>query len=139
VEYTAKDSLRFDIKDQKVYLFREADIKYENIDLKSGYVEIDFPKKLVNATFIRDSAGKEIQVPEFTQGSQKFKSKVMSYNYDTKRGYIQNVFHKAGRRIPAWNDRQEDGERLIYLKDGWYTTCDLEDNPHYEFKFGRPR
>ncbi len=34
VEYQAKDSLRFDIKEQKVYLFGEADIKYEDIDLK---------------------------------------------------------------------------------------------------------
>jgi lipopolysaccharide assembly outer membrane protein LptD (OstA) len=139
VEYTAKDSLRFDIKDQKVYLFREADIKYENIDLKSGYVEIDFPKKLVNATFIRDSAGKEIQVPEFTQGSQKFKSKVMSYNYDTKRGYIQNVFTKQDEGYLHGTIVKKMENDIIYLKDGWYTTCDLEDNPHYEFKFGKAK
>ena len=74
----AKDSLRFDIKDQKVYLFREAEIKYQDIDLKSGYVEIDFAKKTIDATFIKDSAGKEIQVPDFTQGQQKFKSKGMT-------------------------------------------------------------
>jgi len=139
VEYTAKDSLRFDIKNQKVYLFREADIKYENIDLKSGYVEIDFPKKLVNATFIKDSAGKEIQVPEFTQGSQKFKSKVMSYNYDTKRGYIQNVFTKQDEGYLHGTIVKKMENDIIYLKDGWYTTCDREDDPHYEFKFGKAK
>ena len=28
---------------------------------------------------------------------------------------------------------------ITYLKDGWYTTCDREDDPHYEFKFGKAK
>jgi hypothetical protein len=139
VEYQAKDSLRFDIKNQKVFLFREAEIKYEDIDLKSGYVEIEFSKKLVNATFMHDSAGKEIQVPEFSQGAQKFKSKVMTYNYDTKRGYIQNVFTKQDEGYLHGTIVKMMENDITYLKDGWYTTCDREDDPHFEFKFGKAK
>jgi lipopolysaccharide assembly outer membrane protein LptD (OstA) len=139
VEYTARDSLRFDIKEQKVYLFRDADIKYEDIGLKSGYVEIDFPKKTVYATGIKDSTGKEIQVPEFTQAAQKFKSKVMTYNYDTKRGYIQNVFTKQDEGYLHGTIVKKMENDITYLKDGWYTTCDRENDPHYEFKFGRAK
>ncbi len=139
VEYSSKDSLRFDIKDQKVYLFREAEIKYQDIDLKSGYVEIDFAKKTMDATFIKDSAGKEIQVPDFAQGSQKFKSKVITYNYDTKRGYIQNVFTKQDEGYLHGTIVKKMENDITYLKDGWYTTCDREDDPHYEFKFGKAK
>lgn len=139
VEYMAKDSMRFDIKDQKVFLFEEADIKYEDIDLKSGYVEIDFPMKTVHATGIKDSTGKEIQVPEFTQAAQKFKSKVMTYNYDTKRGYIQNVFTKQDEGYLHGTIVKKMENDITYLKDGWYTTCDRENDPHYEFKFGRAK
>jgi len=139
VEYSARDSLRFDIKEQKVYLFRDADIKYEDIGLKSGYVEIDFPKKTVYATGIKDSTGKEIQVPEFTQAAQKFKSKVMTYNYDTKRGYIQNVFTKQDEGYLHGTIVKKMENDITYLKDGWYTTCDREEDPHYEFKFGKAK
>ncbi len=139
VDYSARDSLRFDIKEQKVYLFRDAEIKYEDIGLKSGYVEIDFPKKTVYATGIKDSTGKEIQVPEFTQAAQKFKSKVMTYNYDTKRGYIQNVFTKQDEGYLHGTIVKKMENDITYLKDGWYTTCDREDDPHYEFKFGKAK
>jgi lipopolysaccharide assembly outer membrane protein LptD (OstA) len=139
VEYSAKDSLRFDIKDQKVFLYKEADIKYEKIGLKSGYVEINFPLKTVYATGIKDSIGKEIQVPEFTEGTQKFKSKVITYNYDTKRGYIQNVFTKQDEGYLHGTIVKKMENNITYLKDGWYTTCDREEDPHYEFKFGKAK
>jgi lipopolysaccharide assembly outer membrane protein LptD (OstA) len=139
VEYSAKDSLRFDIKEQKVFLYNKADIKYQDIGLQSGYVEINFPLKTVFATGIKDSAGKEIQVPEFAQGVQKFKSKVMTYNYDTKRGYIQNVFTKQDEGFLHGTIVKKMENNITYLKDGWYTTCDREDDPHYEFKFGKAK
>jgi hypothetical protein len=49
VDYEAKDSIRFDIKSQKVYLFREAQINYEEIDLKAAFVELDFNKNVTYA------------------------------------------------------------------------------------------
>jgi len=139
VEYSAKDSLRFEIKNQKVFLFKDATIKYEDINLKSGYVEIDFPLKLLYATFIKDSIGKEIQPPEFKQGVQTFKSKVISYNYETKRGYIQTVFTKQDEGYLHGTIVKKMENNITYLKDGWYTTCDREDDPHYEFKFGKAK
>lgn len=139
VEYAAQDSLRFDIKEQKVYLYRQADIKYEDIGLTAGYVEINFPKKTVFATGIKDSTGKEMQVPEFTQSAQKFKSKVMTYNYDTKRGYIQNVFTKQDEGYLHGTIVKKMENDVTYLKDGWYTTCEEEKNPHFDFRFGKAK
>jgi lipopolysaccharide assembly outer membrane protein LptD (OstA) len=140
VEYTSKDSLRFDIKQQKVFLFNQAEINYEDINLKSGYVEIDFPKATVHATGIkRDTVGDTIQVPEFSQAAQKFKSKVMTYNYNTKRGYIQNVFTKQDEGYLHGTIVKKMENDITYLKSGWYTTCDREEDPHYEFKFGKAK
>jgi lipopolysaccharide assembly outer membrane protein LptD (OstA) len=140
VEYEAKDSMRFDIKSQKVYLFNSADIKYMDINLKAGYVVIDFPKATVNATGMADSTGKDtIQVPEFTQAQQKFKSKVMIYNYNSKRGYIQNVFTKQDEGYLHGTVVKKMENDVTYLRDGWYTTCDRENDPHFEFKFGKAK
>jgi lipopolysaccharide assembly outer membrane protein LptD (OstA) len=139
VEYQAKDSLRFEIKNQNVFLFNEAEIKYQDLDLKAGDIHINFPTKIVNASSIKDSAGKEIQLPDFTEGGQKFKSGTMSYNYETKRGYIQNVFTKQDEGYLHGTIVKKMENDITYLKDGWYTTCDRETDPHYEFKFGKAK
>ncbi|HTX88250.1 MAG TPA: putative LPS assembly protein LptD [Bacteroidales bacterium] len=137
VDYQSTDSLRFDIKNQKVYLFKDAEIKYQDIDMKAAYVEIDFPKTQVYATFMPDSAGKMQGRPDFTQGSQEFKSKVMRYNYDTKEGYIQTVITKQDEGYLHGEVVKKMENDVTYLKNGSYTTCDKEDYPDYQFKFGR--
>ncbi|MCX6243603.1 MAG: putative LPS assembly protein LptD [Bacteroidetes bacterium] len=140
VEYAAKDSLRFDIKNQKVHLYNNANIKYEDIELQSGYVEIDFPKATVHATgIVKDTVGDTVQMPEFTQAAQKFKSNVMNYNYNTKRGYIQNVFTKQDEGYLHGTIVKKMENDITYLKNGWYTTCDREADPHFEFKFGKAK
>ncbi|MEZ5196095.1 MAG: hypothetical protein R2764_06755 [Bacteroidales bacterium] len=38
VDYKAVDSIKFDVNTQKVYMYRENDISYEEINLKADYV-----------------------------------------------------------------------------------------------------
>ncbi|MFZ4521569.1 MAG: putative LPS assembly protein LptD [Bacteroidales bacterium] len=135
VDYAAKDSLRFEIKGQKVFLFREASIKYEAITLKADYVEIDFSKNLVYATGKKDSLGKEAGFPEFFDGTQNFKSKAINYNYTTKRGYINTVFTKQDEGYLHGTVVKKMENNVTYIKSGSYTTCDLEENPHFAFNF----
>jgi lipopolysaccharide assembly outer membrane protein LptD (OstA) len=137
VDYSSRDSLRFEIKKQKVFLYQEADIKYQDISLKAGYVEIDFPKNLVYATNLKDSAGAPLGVPEFIQGSQKFKSKEINYNFTTKRGYINTVFTKQDEGYLHGTIVKKMENDVTYIKSGSYTTCDNEENPHFAFKFSK--
>jgi len=135
VDYAAKDSLRFEIKGQKVFLFKEANIKYQEITLKSDYVEIDFSKNLVFATGVKDSLGKDTGMPEFFDGAQTFKSKTINYNYTTKRGYINTVFTKQDEGYLHGTVVKKMENDVTYIKSGSYTTCDREENPHFAFKF----
>ncbi|MCK9203170.1 MAG: LPS-assembly protein LptD [Bacteroidales bacterium] len=137
VDYAAKDSLRFEIKKQKVFLFQEADIKYQDINLKAGYVEIDFPKNLVYATSLKDTSGVDVGFPEFIQGSQTFKSKEINYNYTTKRGYINTVFTKQDEGYLHGTIVKKMENDVTYIKSGSYTTCDREKDPHFAFKFSK--
>ncbi len=139
VEYKAKDSLRFEISKQKVFLFKEADIKYQDINLKSGYVEIDFPKNLVYATGVEDSTKKMVQNPEFIQGDQNFKSKVINYNYTTKRGIINTVFTKQDEGYLHGTVVKKMENDVTYMKSGSYTTCDRQENPHFSFRFNKAK
>ncbi len=137
VDYTAKDSLRFEIKGQKVYLYKVAKIKYQEISLNADYVEIDFVKNAVYASGEKDSTGKIIGTPEFNDGTQNFKSKTINYNYTTKRGFINTVFTKQDEGYLHGTVVKKMENNVTYIKSGSYTTCDLEENPHFAFKFNK--
>ena len=137
--YASKDSLRFEVKNQKIFIYNEADIKYEDFSLKANYVEIDFGKNTLYATGTPDSTGKMTGNPETSQADQKFKSKIITYNYNSKRGYIQTVFTKQDEGYLHGQVVKKMENNVTYIKHGSYTTCDLEENPHFEFRFGKAK
>jgi len=139
VEFKAVDSLRFEIDNQKVFMFKDADVKYEDIGIKAAYLEIDFPKNEVFAEGVPDSTGKDVGVPEFNQGQLSFKSKQMRYNYNSKRGYIKTVFTKQDEGYLHGTVVKKMENDITYVKSGAYTTCDLPEDPHYAFRFGRAK
>ena len=118
VDYKSADSLRFDIKRQRMYLYNLGDITYGDINLKANYIEIDFPKNMIYAHGSRDSLDKEIGVPEFTQGDMQFKSKVMNYNYKTKKGYIRRVFTQQDEGYLHGQVVKKMADDVTYIKQG---------------------
>ena len=139
VERTALDSIVQDIFNKKVYLYGEAEIKYEDIDLKAARIEVDFNKNTVTAYGVLDSTGKQQGRPVFKQGDQSFKADTIEYNFNTKKGYIYSVFtedqqgYLSGKRVKKLSDNS------VNLLHGSYTTCNIEGHPHYQFKFKKAR
>ncbi len=138
VEYSSTDSIRFDIQAQKVYLFGEAEINYEKINLKSEYIEIDFTRSELYAKGLPDSTGKVIGTPVFEEGGKTFNSKEMSYNFDTKQGLIKHVITQEGEGFIHGNIIKKMSNDIIYIQGGKYTTCNL-DHPHFEFRFNKSK
>ena len=130
VEYTAKDSLVYALGQEKVYLYGDGEVKYKDILLKAAIIEFDMTKEIVIATGRADSTGKITGKPVFTQGSESFESDTLSYNFRTKKGIIKHIFteQEGGYLHSNITKRQPNNE--IHLKDGKYTTCDLE-HPHF--------
>ncbi|NQV02392.1 MAG: LPS-assembly protein LptD, partial [Bacteroidia bacterium] len=139
VDYKAKDSLRFEVNKQRMFLYDDGDISYTDINLKANYIEIDFPNDLIYAHGSRDSLDNEIGVPEFTQGTMKFKSKIMNYNYKTKKGYINRVFTQQDEGYLHGLVVKKMADNVTYIKTGAYTTCSNEEHPHFEFRFNKAK
>jgi hypothetical protein len=138
VEYVAKDSILFNIVEQKVYLYGNAEIKYENINLKAAYIEISFKDNLVYAKGTTDSSEKYIGEPIFSEGSQAFNSKEITYNFDTKKGLIKQVITKQGDNFLHGSIVKRLPSEEVNIKNGMFTTCNLE-HPHYSIKFGKAK
>jgi len=139
VERYAKDSVVQDIANRKVFLFGEAVVEYEDITLKANYIEVDLNSNTVFASGIEDSTGKMIGLPEFTQGGQTFKSTSMSYNFDTKKGLITSVVTEDGNGFLHGQVVKKLDDNTVNILRGTYTTCNLEENPHFGFRFKKSR
>ncbi len=130
IKYTAKDSIRFDIEAKKVYLFGKAEVTYEDINLKAASIMIDWNDQTVTAKEGKDSLGKIIGKPEFTQGGQKFTSTSMKYNFETKKGKINQITTSEGDGFIRGETIKKDAENNFYIRNGYYTTCSA-DTPHF--------
>ncbi len=130
VHYSSDDSMRVDLINQKAYLYGNAQVMYEDLKLNAGYIEIDFKNNIVCATSIKDSSGKEIQKPIFEEGEDKFKAGKICYNFETKKGKINDVITQQGDGYIHGRDIKKDTNNVYYVAHGKYTTCDLE-HPHY--------
>ena len=139
VEFKAADSVRLEIGNQKVFMYKDANVKYEDITMKSAYLTIDFTKNEVYAKGVPDSTGKDQGIPDFAQGSLSFKSKEMRYNYTTKQGYIKTVFTKQDEGYLHGTVVKKMENDVTYVKSGAYTTCDRPEDPHYAFHFGKAK
>lgn len=134
VEYRSRDSIRFILEDQMVYLYKNCDIKYQKITLLADYVKINFDTKILYASGLPDSTGKIRGKPEFSDDGEEFRSKEMQYNFDTKKGLISEVITEEGDGFLHGAIIKKMPNDEINIKHGKYTTCNHED-PHFEFRF----
>ena len=130
VHYKARDSTRFDLEEQKLYLFGDAEVYYEQVILKAALIEVDLDSNLVYARGVTDSLGNPVGTPVFKDGDQEFSSYKMTYNFRTKKGKINEVITQEGEGYIHGKDVKKTGGDVIYIKDGKYTTCNLP-HPHF--------
>jgi LptD protein len=130
IVYSAKDSLRFDVIKRQVFLFGDAKISYGDIELQAARIEIDWASNTLKAFGVKDSTGKETGTPVFTDQGEKYESKVLTYNFKTRKGIISRINTKYGEGIIVGERVKKDAEDNMFLRNGIYTTCDLPD-PHF--------
>lgn len=138
VDYHADDSLITDLANKKAYLYNHAVVVYQDMILKAGYIEIDFKNSIVYAYSIKDSAGKEVQRPDFQNKDGKYIAGSIAYNFETKKGKIKDVITQQDEGYIHGRDIKKDTGNVYYVSHGYYTTCDLE-HPHYYIKANRSR
>lgn len=136
VIYHSFEEIHYDVRNQKVFLYKDAEIEYGDVRLKADYIEIDFSKNLVYAKGLPDSTGKIQGSPVFSEGGKDFESEEIRYNFDTKKGLIRHVITQEGEGYLHGEVIKKMPDDRINILHGSYTTCDLK-HPHFAFKFTR--
>ena len=135
VDFKSIDSLHFDMKNHKVFMYNEANINYDDINLKANYVEMDFNKTEIFASGVPDSTGKERGQPIFVQGESEFRSQTMRYNYESKKALIKNVMTQDGEGTIRGDVIKKMPNNEANIKGGSYSTCPSCENRDFEFRY----
>lgn len=135
----SSDSSTLNMRRQKAYLYGNANVSYGNINLTSAYMEIDFQKRTVYATGLIDSSGKEYGKPVFKEGETTFSAEKIIYNFETKQGLVYNVITQEGEGYLHGTTVKKLENDAMFIKDGWFTTCNNPEHPHFAFKFGKAK
>ncbi len=138
ITYTAQDSIIPDFENQKMYMYKNGVINYQNIELKADYIMLDLVSKEVYAEGLPDSTGVIIGTPVFKDGNEEFESQTMRYNFETKKGIITDVKTTQGDGFVHSELTKKISDDVFVLKKGKYTTCDA-DHPHFYLRMTKAK
>ncbi|MCF0195758.1 MAG: LPS-assembly protein LptD, partial [Bacteroidaceae bacterium] len=138
VSYSAKDSITFDYANSRAHLFGESDVVYTDLNLKADVIDIAIDSSLVHAHGSPDSTGTVKNKPVFTQGNDKYDPDKISYNFKTRKAFIQNVYTQQGEGFMTCEEGKRDSSGIIYLRHGKYTTCSAK-HPHFYLSLSKAK
>lgn len=138
ISYNAADSIVVSLDGKKVYLYKDAVVTYQEIELKADYIRLDLNSKEVYAEGVPDTAGVISGAPVFKDGSDEFESKNIRYNFKTQKGIIEDVKTEQGEGYVQGKRTKKVDKEVFIMKDGKYTTCDA-DHPHFYLNMTRAK
>ena len=130
VIYEASDSIVF-TKDGYAHLYGEGKVNYQNIELTSAVITMNMDSSTVFAKGVADTTGVETGTPIFKDGETPYESKIMRYNFKTKKGFINNIVTQQGEGYVTSEEGKKGADDEIYMRHGKYTTCDNHEHPHF--------
>lgn len=133
VDYYGKDHAFFDRKNNKVDLYNQAYIIYDDLRIEAGHIELDLNQNLVRAKGIRDSVGNYTQLPKFRQGLNEVEPDSIIFHTRSQRALIYNSrTEQSGFNIIAETTKREN-DSTLFVGNAKLTTSTNFDDPEYYF------
>ena len=132
VNYSALGYVALNNKEKKIYLYDQAVVKYQDMEITAGTIVIDNNTSLVYAGRVKDSTGYS-QKPVFSQGGNIIEPDSIIFNKDTKKAIIFNSkTEDSGLNIYAPITKREN-DSTIFMQDARFSTAEDMDDPEYQF------
>ncbi len=148
IKYKAKDYVRMSQKEQKIYLYNEAEILYQDTELRAGIIVMDYVKNEVYAGRIKDSLGNYTQLPFFKQGTNEVIPDSIRFNFDTQKAIIWNsrTEQQAGLgqlgsdAMKVYADiTKKENDSVYFLSEGKITTSTDTIDPDYYIRIRKAK
>ena len=140
VTFSANDSIVYDASSKNAYLYGNSKVEYEEMNLTSEQVHMNLDQSLVSANGVPDSTEAKGQrgTPVFKMGKDEYESDSMTYNFKSKKGFIDNAYTEQEDGFLFSEHSKRDADGNLYLEHGRYTTCD-EEHPDFYIALSRAK
>ncbi|WP_271782961.1 putative LPS assembly protein LptD [Aquimarina algiphila] len=133
VVYKSTDYMQLSRKENKMYLYNEAEVLYGDMQINAGFIVVDNNKNEVYAYGIKDSLGEYTQTPIFKQAQNVVEPDSIRFNFDTEKALIYNSkTEQNGFKIKNEISKREN-DSVIYMKNVKFTTSENIEDPEYYF------
>ena len=144
VKYRA-ERISFSVKERKTLLEKNVRIEYQNMTLQAGRVVIDWDRNYMVATGIADSTdslGNSVYsgLPIFTEkGNEPISGIQLEYDFKHQRGKVLEGRTEMEPGYYKGKQIKKIGKKTLLVRDGYFTSCDSIEHPHYYFKANKMR
>ncbi|MBL7074540.1 LPS-assembly protein LptD [candidate division KSB1 bacterium] len=139
------ERIDFFVPERVTVLMGEAVVKYQDMTLKAGRIEVLWREDLLYAegvpdTVFTDSTQTEVDTiltigqPEFGERGDVMTGERMVYNLKTKKGRVIKGQTQYQDGYYYGESIKKVGDKVMNVGQGYYTTCDLNPEPHYCFR-----
>ncbi len=133
---SSSDSLFFDIRNRKMFVYGSGKLKYKETELNSGLINVDFQSNDLEAFGVKDTAdttgNKLMDTPVLTEAGETYGGSSIKYNFKTQRGFISVAKNDKGDSRYEGAKVKKVSNDTYFIEDGIYTTCP-QDPPHTHF------
>ncbi|WP_228851479.1 putative LPS assembly protein LptD [Aegicerativicinus sediminis] len=133
VNYSATDYTAINQKTKTITLYNDAKVSYEDMEITSGIIIIDYEKNLVYAGRLKDTSGEYSQHPVFKQGANVIEPDSIIFNTDSKKALVFNSRTEQSEFNVFAPKTKKENDSVYFLEKGRFTTSENLDDPEYEF------
>lgn len=137
VIYESSDSTIF--SGRNAVLYGSGKVNYQKIELTADVISMNLDSSTVHANGIKDSLGVIKGKPIFKDGETPYESETMSYNFKTKKGFINNITTEQGEGYITSQNAKKGANDEYFMEHGRYTTCDDHEHPHFYLALSRAK
>ena len=134
IKRTAVGYEKINQKKKQMTLYDKAELYYQDIELKSGIIILDYDKNEIYAGRIKDSTGKYTQLPVFKQGANVIEPDSIRFNFKTKKALVWNSRTEQNEfKIKAEITKREN-DSVYFMRKARFTTSEDIENPEFYFQ-----
>jgi len=134
VVYSAKNYMRLNRLNNKMYLYDDAKIDYTDMNIEAGSIIVNQSNREVYAKgIVNDTSSIYEQAPVFKQGTNLVEPDTIRFNFKSKKALIYNSkTNQDGFNIINEVSKREN-DSVVFMKNVRFTTSQNIEDPEYYF------
>lgn len=134
----AEDSIVVSPDGNLSFFYNFAQVDYQDIGIKAGFIKINWETSEALATGIIDSSGNLVQRPIFIEGGKEYRSDTIRYNFQSKKARIKRVITKEGEGYLHGEQVKKMQDNVFFIRGGSFTSCSHE-HPHFRLRTSKTK